>query len=313
MNHKILLIKNGLCLLVVTLLALSCSSSCQQKKKVATPPSGTAPAIQSPPVPGYLFKMAIYGDTRSDPAHGDGPHQVHRHIVNQVMTFSPSLVLQTGDLVNRGTQPEEWQIFDDITAEMRQTVAYYPARGNHDVEPGGDNFQRRVTHPILSGNKLYYAFEKENVHFIAIDTEQSLNETDEQYRWLEDDLQKAAAAGKVIIPFFHKAIFSIGIHGSNMVLQTILHPLFVKYGVKVAFQGHDHNYYHTRRDGITYIVTGGGGAPLYPDRNRALAIEGDVFEKVHHFCIADVYQDRIEIAVYREDLSQIEAFTIQLN
>ena len=86
----------------------------------------------------------------------------------------------------------------------------------------------------------------------------------------------------------------------------------MKHGIKLVFQGHDHNYYHTVRDGITYIVTGGGGAPLYPDRNRAQAIEGDVFVQAHHFCIADVFQDRVEIAVYRQDMSQIESFTVQM-
>ena len=308
--------KNSLCLFGIALLAILCWFSCNQKAKVPTPRNSSVsvkePLPQSPPVPEYLFKFAVYGDTRSDPAHGNGPHQVHREIVSRVMSCSPSLVLQTGDLVYRGTLPEEWKIFDEITAEMRNSVAYYPARGNHDVEPEGDNFQRHITYPILSGNKFYYSFEKEYFHFVAIDTEQPLTETAEQYLWLEDDLQKAKAAGKTIVPFFHKALFSIGIHGSDKILQAILHPLFVKHGIKLVFQGHDHNYYHTVRDGITYIVTGGGGAPLYPDRNRAQAIEGDVFEQAHHFCIADVFQDRVEIAVYRQDMSQIESFTVQM-
>src|SRR5262245_11209856 len=202
MQSKKLLIKNCLCLFSVAFLAIFCGFSCNQKTKITTPRNSSAsvkePPIQSPPVPEYLFKVAVYGDTRSDPAHGDGPHQVHREIISRVMSLSPSLVLQTGDLVYRGTLPEEWKIFDEITAEMRNSVAYYPARGNHDVEPGGDTFQRHITNPILSGNKLYYSFEKENFHFVAIDTEQSLKETDEQYRWLEDDLQKAKAADKVI-------------------------------------------------------------------------------------------------------------------
>jgi len=318
MKSKSLLIKNSIGLLFVILLVISGCSSCKQKGVATVPGSPPAKdaekAAEKPSASekGYPFKVAIYGDTRSDPTHGEGPHQVHRDIVSKVLTFSPSLVLQTGDLVFRGTLPEEWQKFDDITAEMRKITAYYPARGNHDVELEGDDFQRRITAPILSGNKLYYSFEKENYHFIALDTEQLLLPDSEQYRWLEEDLQKAQKAGKAIIPFFHKALFSIGIHGSYLPLQTILHPLFLKYGVKLVFQGHDHIYYHTVRDGITYIVTGGGGAPLYPDKNRAQGIEGDVFEQSHHFCIADVYKDRVEMAVYRPDMTKIEAFTVQV-
>ena len=42
-----------------------------------------------------------------------------------------------------------------------------------------------------------------------------------------------------------------------------LMPLLEKYRVTAAFFGHDHNYQHYLKNGIHYVVTGGGGAPLY--------------------------------------------------
>jgi hypothetical protein len=48
-----------------------------------------------------------------------------------------------------------------------------------------------------------------------------------------------------------------------LALRPLLDSLFQKHGVKLVFQGHDHLYYRTVRSGITYVVTGGGGAPLY--------------------------------------------------
>ena len=39
-------------------------------------------------------------------------------------------------------------------------------------------------------------------------------------------------------------------------------PLFEKYNVQAVFAGHDHNYQRHVKNGIQYIVTGGGGAPL---------------------------------------------------
>ena len=42
-----------------------------------------------------------------------------------------------------------------------------------------------------------------------------------------------------------------------------LTPVFEKYRVSAAFFGHDHNYQHYLKNGIHYVTTGGGGAPLY--------------------------------------------------
>jgi hypothetical protein len=154
-----------------------------------------------------LFRFAAYGDTRDQ-------HDIHRDVVKAVMTFQPALVLQTGDLVHNGDAEGEWQIFDEITHEMRQQIPYYPAQGNHDRGTKGF-FENRVTQPVLSGTKLYYSFEKGNVHFVAIDTEQALDATSVEGSWLEADLAKAQAEGRFIIPFFHKAIFSVGWHAKE--------------------------------------------------------------------------------------------------
>ena len=257
------------------------------------------------PKDGALFRFAAYGDTR------DG-HDVHRKLVEDVLSFDPALVLQTGDLVHHGTAADEWRIFDEITGDMRRRIPYYPARGNHDVGPEG-YYEQRVTQPVLSGNKLYYSFEKGSVHFVSIDTQQPLAPESEQGRWLESDLAKAQAAGRFIVPFFHKAIFSIGPHAAEadvLALKPILHPLFQRYGVRLVFEGHDHVYYRTRRDGITYIVTGGGGAPLYDGKHPELGLPDDIFEKVNHFCIVEVHADRVAVTAYRSDLTKLDQFEV---
>src|SRR4030081_1568688 len=45
--------------------------------------------------------------------------------------------------------------------------------------------------------------------------------------------------------------------------MTGLVPMFEKYHVTAGFFGHDHNYQHYLKNGIHYVITGGGGAPLY--------------------------------------------------
>lgn len=288
-------------LLLTALLVLS-AAACTQAPRPSAPPSPSAAAT---PEAAALFRFAAYGDTR------DG-HDVHRKIVDGVMSLHPALVLQTGDLVRNGSSTDQWQIFDEITGAMRKQIPYYPARGNHDVGPEGF-YEQRVTQPVLSGNKLYYSFEKGSLHFVAIDTQQPLGPESDQGRWLETDLAQAQTAGRFIIPFFHKAIFSIGRHAADpdvLALKPVLHSLFKQHGVRLVFEGHDHVYYRTVRDGITYVVTGGGGAPLYDDEHPELGLPQDVFKKVNHFCVVDVYADRLEVTAYQTDLRELDRFKV---
>jgi 3',5'-cyclic AMP phosphodiesterase CpdA len=283
--------------LPLVLLVVACSQ---------IPPAPPPPPLDQAAAPaGALFRFAAYGDTRDN-------HDIHRAIVAGVMSFQPALVLQTGDLVRDGGDAGQWQIFDEITADMRRRISYYPARGNHDV---GTHYEKRVTEPVKSGTKLYYSFEKGDVHFIALDTEDSLPPGSVQRQWLEADLAKAKSEGKFIIPFFHKAIFSIGRHAIDkdvLALRKILDPLFQAHGVRLAFLGHDHQYYRTVRGSITYVITGGGGAPLYGDDHREFRIQGDVYESVNHFCVADVYPDRVVVTAYRRNLSQLDRFEVPM-
>ena len=45
--------------------------------------------------------------------------------------------------------------------------------------------------------------------------------------------------------------------------MAALMPLFEKYKVTAGFFGHDHNYQHFVKNQVHYVVSGGGGAPLY--------------------------------------------------
>lgn len=253
------------------------------------------------------FRFAAYGDTR------DG-HAAHRRIIEGVVASGPAFVLQTGDLVSDSSVSSQWVTFDDITLKMRSTIPYYPARGNHDNQ-GGTFFDEYLPTEGIHREGFYYSFDKGRLHFIAIDTEDDLVASGPQYTWLEADMKKAKTEDRFIIPYYHKAIYSIGPHATQrdvLELRPILHDLFRKYDVKLVFQGHDHIYYRTLRDGIVYVVTGGGGAPLYSTRHPEMALPEDVSEVVHHFCIGDVFSDRIVVSVFRLDLSRLDHFTVEV-
>ena len=251
------------------------------------------------------FRFVVYGDTR------DG-HDVHRKLVALIMKENPFMVFQTGDLVHNGSDPRLWKIYDDITGEMRKKMFVYPVRGNHDF--GGEGYAERMTAPINSGNKDYYTVDNENCHFIVLDVDDhtDFGPKSAQYQWLLKDLDaaKAKAKAKHLFVFFHVPPYSIGSHGPSEEVQRVLCPVFIKYGVRVVFCGHDHIYYHTIRKGINYVVTGGGGAPLYDIDTGKGAIAGDKYEKVNHIMVCDVNGDEVTIEALRPDGSSIERFTV---
>jgi 3',5'-cyclic AMP phosphodiesterase CpdA len=261
----------------------------------ASPDGGPAPAL----------RFAVYGDTR------DG-HDVHAAIVAGALAKGAELVLETGDLVRDSSSAAEWARFDAITAVMRAAIPFYPARGNHDNQ-GGDMFAARLPRTGVSRERFHYSFDRGPVHFVVIDTEEALGPGTPQYAWLDADLERARRGGRSIVAIFHKPVFSIGADATRRDVterREALHPLFRRHGVVLAFSGHDHMYYRTIRDGVAYVVTGGGGAPLYRAAHAELRAVGDVFESAHHFCVAEVRAGALLVTVYRQDLSELDRFTV---
>lgn len=277
------------------------------------------------------FRFAVYGDSRSD-------ENIHKDIVSKIIATRPSLVLTTGDVVEGLFSPkqawkEQWLAYDKIVNAFKvNNIGVYTAVGNHDIFVNKwvtDEYQKRapdpsragsVSLPLRAGSTPFdYAFDKGSLRFISINSLRTnkLEPGKPQYEWLESELRDAQGTGKFVVPFFHIAIFSIGKHGSKKSLQKHLHPLFLKYGVKLVLQGHDHNYYRTYRcgytdrpvkdttkctegdlSGITYIVSGGGGAGLYNDAHKKEGLSGDKFDMANNYSIVDVFSDEIVLTTY---------------
>lgn len=276
-----------------------------------------------PPRPGVAaerFTFVAYGDTRTDPV-------THRRVIQEIVGLRPEFVLQSADLVSDGRNPRQWAEFDQITQPLRDArIAYYPARGNHDL---GTFYSHYVPATFDSGdrvNRLYYAFTRHHNRFLIVDSMQPYDPGSIQYAWLERELARSKTFVSTFV-MFHEGLFSVGPHGPTLDAQKYLHPLFVKYRPRAVFCGHDHLYYRTKRDGVTYIVTGGGGAPPYRPENAQIAILGDVFQRdvnglgrplsdaqynalIYHAIRCEVDGPRVTATVIRPDGSVIDKFTL---
>jgi len=271
--------------------------------------------------PDEKFTFAAYGDTRTNPI-------AHAEVIHEIVGMRPEFVLQSGDLVSDGGNPRQWAQFEQITKPLRDAgIAYYPARGNHDL---GRYYPSCVTEPFDSGDrihKLYYAFTRHRNRFIIVDSMEPYQPGSRQYVWLEYELARARKTAINTFVMFHEGPFSVGPHGSTPEAQKYLHPLFVKYHPRAVFCGHDHLYYRTTRDGVTYVVTGGGGAPPYRPENAQIAIPGDVFVTdvdnmgrplsdsdynalIYHAIRCDVDGPRVTFTVIRLDGTVIDHFML---
>jgi hypothetical protein len=96
--------------------------------------------------------------------------------------------------------------------------------------------------------------------------------------------------------------------GSNAHM-TALVPMFEKYHVTAAFFGHDHNYQHYLKNGIPYIVTGGGGAPLYDVDVPPEGITQKVV-KVENFVSVSVQGTKVQIEAIAIDGTKLDEFEV---
>ncbi len=241
--------------------------------------------------------IIIYGDSRTG-------HTIHQKIVNEIIKTEPSIVFHTGDLVEDGLIPDQWTTFNDIIFDLTKIADFYPALGNHENNSPlyFDNFD-------LPNNERWYYVDKDNLHFIILDSNSDCSIGSEQYLWVEDDLQNINEDIKFVIAIFHHPPFSTGSHTEDEKgLRQSIVPLFEQYGVDIVFNGHDHDYERSLYNNIYYIVTGGGGAPLR-DQARTSPYS-QIFRKVYHFCKLSLINNQLIVEVYDNDSNLIDQFVI---
>jgi 3',5'-cyclic AMP phosphodiesterase CpdA len=230
--------------------------------------------------------------------------------VDAVVKTDPDFVLHTGDLVADGYDTAQWPVFFDIERELLRKTVFFPVLGNHER----DNAR---FHEFFDVKTPYYSFNWGSAHFALLDSD-LINYSgsaiardrfwDEQIRWLDEDLEKSQKADFRFVIMHHPAITvnqkNVG-HVSKEAAALV--PLFERQKVTAVFAGHDHNYQRHVKNGVQYIVTGGGGAPLSPaDPPLPDGITKKV-ESVEHFVTIKVEGDRARVEVIALDGRVIES------
>lgn len=267
-------------------------------------------AFRTAPRPGDVIRIGIYGDVR-------GGHDVHRRLVNAMLGEGLDLVAVTGDMVARGTDRADWQRFFTITREMLATLRYVPTIGNHDLGWGKSAPELFALPAAPAGRPEqahWYSLDLADVHLVFLDS--NAYEQREQEAWLDADLAAARARGtRAILVVTHDGPYSRGIHRGNQVARERYVPILARHRVDLVLSGHDHLYQRGEADGVRYIVSGGGGASLYP---ATCGVRGkpkcapDGMKKllsVYHYLVITIDKDTLEMCPRDTDGKLLEKCT----
>jgi acid phosphatase type 7 len=265
--------------------------------------SSTVSSFHTPVRPGRFFRFLAYGDNRTDVS-------AHKSVVEQMLAVRdpyPSFLINSGDLTAAG-KDEEYQTFFEIEKPLLCRAPVYPCPGNHDLADT-TNYHRVLS---LPNNERWYSFRYGNSSFHVLDLYSPYEPGSAQHTWFVRELMADSADVTVrhVFALFHAPPYSTnGGHGSDMKARAVISPLLERFQVRLTFQGHNHCYERSLANGVNYITTGGGGAPLYDKwseaeawtRSRAATLE---------FVQVDVWGDTVNVRTIRPGGAVIDSLLI---
>ncbi len=215
-----------------------------------------------------IDKIVIYGDVRSG-------YRNHIKIANMIYQEKPDMVIFTGDIASNSRNYIHYLQHTIFEKKLWDNAEYYPVRGNHE-----STYWLYDAFFDLPNGKTYYSFDRMGMHFIILECWNVFEDLEEnQLEWLKKDLEENK--NKPISVAMHVPLFTSGKYEPYNAPYLI--ELFDKYNVMFVFSAHVHSYERSLYKGTNYVVTAGGGAPLY-DATRDNPYK-KVREKVHHYTV----------------------------
>jgi hypothetical protein len=278
------------------------------------------------------MKLIAYGDIRfTDPANvTDTNPRVRQFLVKQVADERPLVVFLTGDTPFQGGDYRDWVEYQKETAIWRDEHLYlFPTTGNHEVRgdrnAGIANY--RTNFPLLKGC-LYYSAQMGNVYLISLDMTQSREARSDQRAWLQSQLEHIPADVEFVFILDHKpwmadvqSRIAAGLpEPDEVAMRELLESEAPKSSAKfIVVNGHIHNYERFERKGITYLISGGGGAKPYPvlirgDEELYQASDPKKSPPIinYHYLVIRIEGKHAEVKMYRVADPNAEKLTVEV-
>jgi Icc-related predicted phosphoesterase len=264
------------------------------------------------------LRFVAYGDSRfHNPADTDAANPTARiALVKAIADVDPAFICFTGDIVYNGYDANDWKVWDAETSLWREkTIPIYPALGNHDLhgreEIALGNYFRHF--PQLNHSR-YYSLRAANTLTLVLDSSED-EASGPQGEWLAGKLEQVSSNVDFVFVMMHHPPYtsssdSMRFHNGGHSSRTQEHALarmleeqqsHSRFRI-VVFSGHVHNYERHEHGGITYFVSGGGGAhPYLIERAPDDLFQGKGIN--YHYLLVEVDQHQVKVTMNRLDLS----------
>lgn len=264
---------------------------------------------------GKALSFGVIADTQNNPA-------VWGTISSHLWAERPNFIIHAGDIVSPGTDIYKW-IYEYFAPSktLQERVPIFTVLGNHERD--AQNYYDLMDYP---DPKYYYTFDYSNVRFFMIDTNKDVSKDTEQYSWLDEQLRLSDSQWNIVV--HHHPPFSSdeddygnSWKGTSTLGDTKLRDLtklYEKHEVPLVVTGHIHTYERTwpiydgkvdLKNGVTYVVAGGGGGPLENAAPTRSWFTRKVF-RGNHYAMVHVHDSTLEWITYGLDGNVLDAFTI---
>jgi hypothetical protein len=260
--------------------------------------------------------LIAYGDTRfTDASETNASNPTARQaLIAKIAAERPAALFISGDLPWHGVAPD-YAVYREETAQWReQHLRIYPALGNHEfaacAEPAClDRWWGEF--PELRGRRWYSVAVGSKVLAVALDSDAALLAGSEQRLWLEGELAAPSPKLRLIIIFLHHPPVAdlqtdkMANHNpqpNELALADYLASIAPQSRARMlVIAGHIHNYERFLRDGIHYLVSGGGGAAPYEVKRTPADLYQDTEFPNYHYLRFELRADTVagEMIRYR--------------
>jgi hypothetical protein len=199
--------------------------------------------------------------------------------------------VNSGDLVTEGKRYEQWgpQFFGPLSG-LAETVPVYAIKGNHEGMSG--SYEKLLIPPGETNN---FSFDYGPVHYFCADNTEKKGDPRKILDLIISDMKNSKAQWKFVS--YHRPSLNAGHHWSAWGYPEAL-PRLAQAGVDFVITGHSHLYERFRpiappQEGgsyVTYITSGGGGAPLSSIKPCNYHIKTTA---TNHFCLFEINGDKL--------------------
>ena len=252
-----------------------------------------------------------------------------------------SFIIHAGDLIDDAHDEHQWHEWFMAGGYIHRTLPSMMVPGNHEYRPFvqqdiDENIKRlsvqwnkQFTLPnngVMGIKETNYYIDYQGVRFLFLNSNMMI---EEQAKWLEQVLKNNQ--NKWTVATFHHPIFSASRGRDNEELRTLWKPIFDKYGVDIALQGHDHTYTRGRvqpyeqnllsgqnvkdATGTVYVVSVSGGKmyKVKPGWEQYEALRDKVGNNKQLFQVISVDGDKLSYKSYTAVGELFDAFDIIKN